>query len=126
MFSTSRRVSVSPGGPASWDQAGANTGDFSSCHGKVQASHLEFQYKTHSMTMMFWVREGSMKIFQLFCIGFDNLMGGDAEAKLVRVFEHPITHIAWHNERLAVALDSDEVPVMLFNTQIVRLSHITF
>ena len=57
--------------------------------------------------------------FQLFCIGFDNLMGGDAEAKLIRIFEYPISQIAWHNERLAVSLDSDHIQVMLFNTQIV-------
>ena len=46
-------------------------------------------------------------------------MGGDAEAKLIRVFEYPISQIAWHNERLAVSLDSDHIQVMLFNTQIV-------
>lgn len=69
-----------------------------------------------------WSDDGDKFIFavtnKLFCIGFDSMLGGDCEAKLIATFEHEISQLAWHNERLAISLRSEETQVMLFNTQI--------
>merc|ERR1712142_848726 len=69
-----------------------------------------------------WSNDGERFVFaikrDLYCIGFDSLLGGDSEAKVIRSFSSDIRQLTWHNDRLAIAVQDQDYQVMLFNTQI--------
>jgi len=76
-----------------------------------------------------WSQCGNHLIFatknKLFCIGFNTIIGGESEAKLLYAMQFNISSLVWSNDRLAVGFDTDETnSVLLLNTQLKPSGHL--